>query len=69
MLTCSIGPYLFDRALLDLEASINVMPMEIFDMMFVATLELTSIRLQLADSSLCYPEGIAKDIVGISYHQ
>jgi hypothetical protein len=59
---CSIRDQHFDNALCDLGASVNVMPKSIFDKLQHAKIVPTSMCLQLADQSLCYPIGIAKDI-------
>ena len=43
-------------------ASISVMPKVIFDKLNFTHLTPTPMHLQLADSSVCYPEGIAEDV-------
>jgi hypothetical protein len=59
---CSIGDQHFDNALCDLGASVSVMPKAVFDKLQHAKIVPTSMCLQLADQSLCYPIGIAEDI-------
>jgi hypothetical protein len=59
---CSIGDQHFDNALCNLGASVSVMPKVIFDKLPYAKLDTTSMCLQLADQSLCYPVGITENI-------
>ena len=58
----SIGAQSFDKALCDLGASVNVMPKIVFDQLNYSVLTPTPMQLQLADSSLRHPEGIAEDV-------
>ena len=44
-------------------ASVRVMPKKVFDKLNYSTLTLTSMCLQLADQSACYPAGIAENIL------
>jgi hypothetical protein len=60
---CSIGDQHFNNALCDLGASVSVMPKVIFDKLPHAKLDPTSMCLQLADQSLCYPMGITENIL------
>nr|ABA98745.1 hypothetical protein LOC_Os12g33490 [Oryza sativa Japonica Group] len=62
-ITCSIGAQQFDQDLCDLGASVSVMPKDVFDKLNFTVLALTPIRLQLADSSVRYPAGIAEDVL------
>jgi hypothetical protein len=59
---CSIRDQHFDNALCDLGASVSVSPKSVFDKLQHAKIVPTSMCLQLADQSLCYPIGIAEDI-------
>lgn len=43
-------------------ASVSVMPKDVFDKLNYTVLLPTPMRLQLADSSVCYPAGIAEDV-------
>ena len=52
----------FENALCDLGASVSVMPKKVFDKLNHSTLTPTSMCLQLADQSVCYPVGIAENI-------
>jgi hypothetical protein len=61
-ITCSIGTQRFDQDLSDLGASISVMPKDVFDMLNFTVLAPTPMRLQLADSSVYFPTGIAEDV-------
>jgi hypothetical protein len=60
---CSIRDQHFDNVLCDLGASVSVMPKAIFDKLPHAKLDPTSMCLQLADQSLCYPVGIIENIL------
>ncbi|KAI3461585.1 hypothetical protein Pfo_018248, partial [Paulownia fortunei] len=51
-ISCTIGGSFFDKALCDLEVSINLIP-----------LSLSTITLQLADRSLTYPRGVVEDVL------
>jgi hypothetical protein len=59
---CSIGSENFENALCDLGASVSVMPKKVFDKINYSTLVPTSMCLQLANQSVCYPAGIAENI-------
>lgn len=61
-ITCSIGMHHFDHALCDLGASMSIMPKSIFDRLNFTTVTPMPMQLQLADSSIRYPMGIAEDI-------
>ncbi|KAL0332998.1 UNVERIFIED_CONTAM: hypothetical protein Scaly_2201300 [Sesamum calycinum] len=51
------------RAMCDLEASINVMPLTIFESLHVGPLKETGVVIQLADRSVVYPEGVLADVL------
>jgi hypothetical protein len=59
---CSIGSQNFKNVLCDIRASASIMPKKVFDKLNYSTLTPTSMCLQLADQSVCYPAGIAKNI-------
>lgn len=59
---CSIGNQHFNNALCDLGASVSVMPSSVYEKLDYATLEPTSMCLQLADQTVRYPMGIAENI-------
>jgi len=60
---CRIGDQLFDRALLDLGASINLLPYTIYEKLGLEELQPTSITLQLADRSIKRPRGILENVL------
>ncbi|KAK1369739.1 hypothetical protein POM88_035831 [Heracleum sosnowskyi] len=60
---CKIGGKFFERAMLDLGASINVMPLYIFQTLNLGILEHTNVIIQLADRSNAYPEGVIEDVL------
>ncbi|CAL9005469.1 unnamed protein product, partial [Prunus brigantina] len=49
--------------MLDLGASINVMPYSVYQELGLEGIKKTSIRLELADHSIKYPKGIVEDIL------
>ncbi|XP_061337877.1 uncharacterized protein LOC133284775 [Gastrolobium bilobum] len=63
---CTIGDQYVGKALCDLGASINLMPMSVFKKLKVGEPSPTIVTLQLADRSLVYPEGkIEKNLVKV----
>ena len=58
----AIGSHIFQETVCDFGASVNIMPMVIYDKINGDTLLYTNMHLQLADESLCYPKGILEDI-------
>ena len=60
---CKIGNLYFDKAMLDLGASINVMPRSIYDKLNLGELKKTGIVIQLADRSCTYPDGVLEDVL------
>ncbi|CAL9029388.1 unnamed protein product [Prunus brigantina] len=60
---CRVGDRLFERALLDLGASINLMPYTVYEELRLGELKPTSITLQLADRSIRRPRGILEDVL------
>jgi hypothetical protein len=60
---CSIGNSIFEKALCDLGASINLMPLSIFKKLGVGEAKPTTVTLQLADRSLKHPKGIIEDVL------
>ncbi|XP_039797571.1 uncharacterized protein LOC120662503 [Panicum virgatum] len=61
-INCSIGTQHFGNALCDLGASVSIMPKVVFDKLNFTHLTPTPMHLQLVDSSVRYPEGIAEDV-------
>ncbi|XP_024963059.1 uncharacterized protein LOC112503227 [Cynara cardunculus var. scolymus] len=60
---CSIGGKEVGHALCDLGASINLMPLSIFNRLGIGEVRPTTVTLQLADRSLAYPKGKIEDIL------
>ncbi|XP_065616476.1 uncharacterized protein LOC111986064 [Quercus suber] len=60
---CTIGKSYFDRALCDLGASINLMPLSIFKKLGLGEAKPTTISLQLADRSIKYPRGVIENVL------
>ena len=60
---CIIGNALFERALCDLGASINLMPLSIFRRLGLGEACPTTVTLQLADRSLKHPRGVIEDVL------
>ena len=59
---CSIGTMYNGRALCDLGASINLMPLSVFKQLGVGECRPTTVIQQLADISHAYPEGNIEDV-------
>ncbi|KAH9735577.1 hypothetical protein KPL71_017779 [Citrus sinensis] len=60
---CSIGTKYSGKALCDLGASINLMPLSVFKQLGVGECRPTTVTLQLADRSHAYPEGKIEDVL------
>ncbi|KAL5554345.1 hypothetical protein UlMin_041746 [Ulmus minor] len=60
---CTIGKVRLERAMLDLGASINVMPSSIFASLNLGPLKETGVIIQLADRSNTYPKGVLEDVL------
>ncbi|KAL2242612.1 UNVERIFIED_CONTAM: Transposon Ty3-G Gag-Pol polyprotein [Sesamum indicum] len=60
---CKIGMIGIKKAMCDLGASINVMPLTIFESLKVGPLKETGVVIQLADRSVVYPEGVLEDVL------
>ncbi|XP_052485174.1 uncharacterized protein LOC128040463 [Gossypium raimondii] len=60
---CKIGDLKLDRAMLELGASINVMPSSIYDKVQLGALKDTGLIIQLADRSNAYPDGVLEDVL------
>ena len=60
---CVIGNAVFERALCDLGASINLLPWSIFKKLKLGEARPTIVTLQLADWSLTHPRGIIEDVL------
>ena len=62
-ITCQIGTHEFGQALLDLGASVNLMPYSVYLLLGLGEIKPTSIVLQLADRSVRRPRGIVEDVL------
>ncbi|KAM2097168.1 hypothetical protein COP2_019814 [Malus domestica] len=60
---CVIGNTRFESAMLDLGASINVMPYSIYASMNLGELKNDGVIIQLADRSNAYPKGVLEDVL------
>ena len=60
---CVIGNTRFESAMLDLGASINVMPYSIYASMNLGELKNDGVIIQLADRSNAYPRGVLEDVL------
>ena len=60
---CSMGTKYSGKALCDLRASINLMPLSVFKQLGVGECRPTTVTLQLADRSHAYPEGKIEDML------
>ncbi|CAN6554943.1 unnamed protein product [Malus baccata var. baccata] len=60
---CVIGNTKFEHAMLDLGASINVMPYSIYASMNLGELKNDGVIIQLADCSNAYPKGVLEDVL------
>ncbi|KAK4381604.1 hypothetical protein Sango_2951100 [Sesamum angolense] len=62
-LPCIIGNKRIERAMLDLGASINVMPYYVYQALNLSTLQDTNVIIQLADRSYVRPMGLVEDVL------
>ena len=60
---CAIGNKYIGKALCDLGASINLMPMSVFRKLGIGEARPTTVTLQLADRSITHPEGKIEDVL------
>jgi len=63
MIPCSIGEVAIGEALIDLEASINLMPLSMCRRLGEIDIMPTCMTLQLADHSITRPYGVIKDVL------
>ncbi|XP_068657999.1 uncharacterized protein [Aristolochia californica] len=59
---CTLGNIKFEKAMIDLGASINVMPYSIYASLKLGPLNKTGVVIQLADGSNAYPKGVVEDV-------
>jgi len=60
---CVIGSTKFDNAMLDLGASINVMPLSFFTSLHLGPLKTIGVVIQLANRSTVNPAGVLEDVL------
>ncbi|XP_020209430.1 uncharacterized protein LOC109794391, partial [Cajanus cajan] len=60
---CIIGNNKFENAMLDLGASINVMPLSIFKSLSLGPMQPTGVVIQLANRSVAHPTGLIEDVL------
>ena len=60
---CAIGNSIFERAICDLGASINLIPFSIFKKLSLGEARPTTVTFQLVDKSLTHPQGIIEDVL------
>ena len=60
---CTIGNVVFEKALCDLGANINLRPLSIFRRLRLGEAKPTTVTFQLADRSLKHSRGIIEDVL------
>ena len=61
--SCNIGNFRIQQALLDLGASVNLLPYSVYEQLGLGELKTTKVTLQLADRSIKKPRGIVEDVL------
>ena len=62
-ISCVIGDHVIDKALLDLGASVNLLPYYVYVQLGLGELKPTPGRHQLADRSIKIPKGVIEDVL------
>ena len=62
-ISCQIGNVGIGKAMCDLGASINVMPLSVYNSLKAGELKETGVVIQLADRSVVYPKGVLEDVL------
>ena len=62
-ISVNIGGTCVDKALVDLGASVNLLPYSVYKQLGLGELKPTTITLSLADKSVKIPKGIVKDVL------
>ena len=62
-ISCQIGDHHIEKALLDLGASVNLIPYSVYEELGLGELKRTHVTLQLADASIRYPKGVVEDVL------
>ena len=60
---CTIGGSSLEKPLCDLGASINLIPLSMFQKLGLGNVKLTTISLQMAYHFITYPKGIIEDVL------
>ncbi|GKF30065.1 zinc knuckle CX2CX4HX4C containing protein, partial [Tanacetum coccineum] len=63
ILPCSIGKLDFNKALADLGASINIMPLSMYKCLGIGKLEPINLVIEMADNTKCTPKGIVENLL------
>ena len=63
MISCSIFDQYYEHELCNLGASVNIMPMVIYEKLLYLALSPTYTCVQLTDSTIRYAEGIARSVL------
>jgi len=63
IISCFIGEHKIEKALLDLGASVNLLPYLVFQSLTLGELKPTSVTLVLADRFVKVPRGIVEDVL------
>ncbi|XP_043687603.1 uncharacterized protein LOC122638821 [Telopea speciosissima] len=63
LISCVIGDLSIDKALLDLGASVNILPGSVFEKFGLGELKSIEVILQLADRSVKRPRGLLEDVL------
>ena len=62
-ISCTIGKYRVEKALLDLGASVNLLPYHVYLKLGLGEMKPTQMTLQLADRSVKIPRGVIEDVL------
>ena len=62
-ISCTIGDYMIERALLDLGASVILLPFSVYLLLGLSELKPTSVTLQLANHYVRKPRGVVEDVL------
>ncbi|XP_026459484.1 uncharacterized protein LOC113360159 [Papaver somniferum] len=62
-IACTIGEHRIEHALLDLGASVNLLPYSVYVQLELGDLKSTNVTLQLDDGSIKIPRGVVEDVV------
>ena len=62
-ISCTIGNTRIERALLDLGASVNLIPFSVYEQLGLGELKATTIVLQLAECSIKISRGVVEDVL------